>query len=1296
MKRFIYSLVMLLTTLCASAQTDVTDYITNPDFEDARHTTGWTRSGSFGPQGNTSFSLKHGEYYMERWNGGNNPIGSGPRLQQALSRLPLGVYTLKVVAQNIRQDNESAKQTGAFLFANDQTTEIGLPGEYSVTVVVGDGNLTIGVYLEECTGNYVCVDNFRLYVSEDADALRPFCQTYLDKANAINKHLSPATDEQTELDAAVALVERYKSGELSDGIINALTRLQNAIDAYEYSQASDSTPYDMTSKIINPSFEEGVVGWTVNNMGTQGNDGMGSYRDGLVYLEKWDGGAGITCSAINTVANMPAGHYTVKAAAHNILQSNEYATQSGAYIVGETERTAVNRLGEYSVNFTALGGTAEIGFVAENATGNWEAVDNFRLYYRGKAPLNELKSILQKQMQTAQSLVSQQMNASLKQDLQNALSIAQSANTEEAVNAAAAALKPAIVAARPSVAAYAALLKVINDTQTAVSQVSGSEGSAEMQEALGNALAVYNNGSATQAQMDEVAAELPNALFMYRVKNGSGTPPTVKTHPVIINGSKAAVGRLEASGSDILECGFCWSENPDPTVFDFHSSDYDEFNGKVYLMPNLKPSTKYYMRAYALSKTYAVGYGDVVRIITGYASDIRWTPETGFNWADEDEARNEQDIAAFETAVNYLRTWTSIRGFSPYLNYEQGKWGADCGYGGWVSAGEGYAKNPGTMLHELGHGIGVGQHWRYTSWDSPLHSTYLWSGERANRVFAFFENQPDVYNEDGTFAYGGNHTVADGDRIHVCYGLSGVTSRIDLLRQAAFYQGMYEDGMPATDYHTDYADGDGCCPFYSFESEDTIKYYITNEANGMTTKYLPVGSRDKLSYKAATMTELLADDTFAWYVKYDPYTGFYELRNASTQKCITYNGGSFITKEVTPGTTYEPVHLMPCRYVSTFKVGAEEIELKPYWMARANRQCIPEVMGVASAASATLKAPSLDFYDESITQHWVLLDSAKIAEFATAEARFNAERLRQLVAGSKELVASDHTESTSSADADFQVKIAAAEALCDEIDNTVDYSVAVSEFTTDITTYLTQVEPIDAYHPLDITYLIDDADLETGSSWTGDLNLSNSLTEYTGVAFSFSQQLPRLPKGVYRLRARAFQCPGVVRTAVNNYKKDVNDVSAVFTVNKQTMKLRHIAEGAGDSRLNEGGRETVISGMYVPTNAVAAHVYMGYGRYNNDIVYGLLSPTAFTITVSDASATDNYWTVVDGFTLEFYGTQISRETVTGVETLDAETMGSAEVQAYYTLSGVQIEQPLQHGITIVKMNDGRTVKMMRR
>ena len=69
-------------------------------------------------------------------------------------------------------------------------------------------------------------------------------------------------------------------------------------------------------------------------------------------------------------------------------------------------------------------------------------------------------------------------------------------------------------------------------------------------------------------------------------------------------------------GSDIIEEGFCWSEQPDPKVTDHRTTEYINQAGKIYWLRDLKPATIYYMRAYAMTKDYAVGYGDVIKVVT--------------------------------------------------------------------------------------------------------------------------------------------------------------------------------------------------------------------------------------------------------------------------------------------------------------------------------------------------------------------------------------------------------------------------------------------------------------------------------------------------------------------------------------------------------------------------------------------------------------------------------------------------------------------------------------------------------
>ena len=70
--------------------------------------------------------------------------------------------------------------------------------------------------------------------------------------------------------------------------------------------------------------------------------------------------------------------------AQNYDQQNMSSKCTGTYIYAGDQREPVYTPADYSVKFTNITGEVEIGYVAENASGNWIAVDNFRLYLIGK------------------------------------------------------------------------------------------------------------------------------------------------------------------------------------------------------------------------------------------------------------------------------------------------------------------------------------------------------------------------------------------------------------------------------------------------------------------------------------------------------------------------------------------------------------------------------------------------------------------------------------------------------------------------------------------------------------------------------------------------------------------------------------------------------------------------------------------------------------------------------------------------------------------------------------------------
>lgn len=147
---------------------------------------------------------------------------------------------------------------------------------------------------------------------------------------------------------------------------------------------------DYTSLITNPSFEQGTDGWEHKGMSAQGNN-VFSIKDGTTYMERWTrrGGAVGDGKLLQELRNLPPGNYELTAVAQNIQEDTPTKAQTGAWIFAETSKlstlsshlnkTTITVRDTYKVAFNFVSGSVTIGFEAKNASGNWLAVDNFRL-----------------------------------------------------------------------------------------------------------------------------------------------------------------------------------------------------------------------------------------------------------------------------------------------------------------------------------------------------------------------------------------------------------------------------------------------------------------------------------------------------------------------------------------------------------------------------------------------------------------------------------------------------------------------------------------------------------------------------------------------------------------------------------------------------------------------------------------------------------------------------------------------------------------------------------------------------
>ena len=296
---------------------------------------------------------------------------------------------------------------------------------------------------------------------------------------------------------------------------------------------------DKTSLIQNPSFEtNGTAGWTVNNMQTQSN-AVFSRKAGTYYLESWVGiGQQIgEASVVQTLKNLPQGTYQLTAAALHIQQTgsssttNKGAAQTGAYLIAGTTKQAVTKMQEYTLSFSVVDAKAniEIGLRAQNATGNYLCVDNFKLQYMGEVTNADYAAEVRNLVAEAQALLDLGIQTSVAETVTAAIETAQSAlqgtgtdgkgNTLydiEALSAARTALLSAISKAEASRALYDELQSRIDYGNKVVGWWDGTESKTTAVEALKTAIATaegqVTDYSLTKTKLKTAATSLNNKI----------------------------------------------------------------------------------------------------------------------------------------------------------------------------------------------------------------------------------------------------------------------------------------------------------------------------------------------------------------------------------------------------------------------------------------------------------------------------------------------------------------------------------------------------------------------------------------------------------------------------------------------------------------------------------------------------------------------------------------------------------------------------------------------------------------
>lgn len=532
--------------------------------------------------------------------------------------------------------------------------------------------------------------------------------------------------------------------------------------------------------------------------------------------------------------------------------------------------------------------------------------------------------------------------------------------------------------------------------------------SAQLAEVLAEAKAVKmtDGGVAIEEAIDKINAILPKAQLAYNLataKPGTGIAPEVTmTNKYVPTGSTEALMRATFAGSNIKERGVCWSTSHNPTVLDDRTQEYWTLNGNIYHVTGLASATVYYLRPYVMNTTYQVAYGDEVKIVTHPKGTCVGTWDEGA----PDAAANTRCREAINQTIEYFNEWTGIKGFTLSGHYGAQTPTADCSYGGWMRIGPNAGNQAiGTVIHETGHGVGVGTSARYA--DTNLHN-WKWFGRETNQMYSFLENkEADPYNTDfcmvgdGTHAWGASATYdwfvngADKDK-HIPLQYAG---------GCCLLYAMFVDGLcPTTAYKNGLAG-------YTYNFDDGKKYYIMckDEERGLGDGLLYMRGSSSIGWKPMLSTGVEVSDSAAWYLDYEPVYGLYTFRNAASgTRYLTHaSGGSQVTLKnmsgtAVPGVT-ERFQLMPDRTDVTIGEGSDKFKTHGYWFTWDDNGT-SKAMSATNAFSASMKTgiisqAAFDFKDSATKQHWIIISEDELegykAMFPTAIRNIQAEEAEE-------------------------------------------------------------------------------------------------------------------------------------------------------------------------------------------------------------------------------------------------------------------------------------------------------------
>lgn len=782
---------------------------------------------------------------------------------------------------------------------------------------------------------------------------------------------------------------------------------------------------------------------------------------------------------------------------------------------------------------------------------------------------------------------------------------------------------------------------------------------------------LYYNGenadsiAAEQARLDKELADLKE-----KVAKATPTSLKVTTYDFVPTGNTIALGRSTVSGSS-KEKGFCWSTHPEPTIFDETTTETFDNNGLIYVMRGLKPSTIYYVRAYAMTSGGYVAYGNIKKIATLPAGTMTYG---FFNDNNGDEETCARINSASAECVWMYNNLSNIPGFYLSVHYVPGSGAgggtADCSYGGWmrVSQTQSYQQT-GTMLHETNHGVGVGttNEWYNNSNLRSETTRGTWLGPRATRMVRFFENSTTaVMNGDGTHMWP--------------YGINGAhEDSYNPSKQVLYYanilitHAMHQDGLICTS-RVGFAS-----PAYVFEQDDNEKYYIKCENDDCGgSAYLGMTSNGTLRSYDMSAEEALLDDNYAWQITYNPTTCYYTFRNVGTGKYLSNSGTAF-----KGGSSKTEIHLMPSR-TDIVRAGFRSTS---YWLiASTDHKALEGTTYSSTTKSYGTKAAAFNAANAATAQRWLLVTGQQLTDLESEALKNEVKSIKDLTANFESIIATPHVSNVEGKD------VTEIDEKASTIVNSINEQAPLYTSLTQakegyeqaldaLLTFLSHAKPASEEQPFDLSCFIMNPGFDNASTgWSTEATVGNSCAEFYQKNYDISQTLQfKFPQGTYEVRANAFQRPGTLDDLYYDYVEGGKDkVNAMLYIKAKTVKIKNIMEGAQSQNLKTGSTSLTVNGAkaYFPNDMASAQAWFKAGYYDNSVRFTTSSEGSLKFGLkSSANSAGGFWTCFDNFRLYYHGGDM----VTAIDQLREEKSNNS---AIYDLQGRRLSVKPQKGIYI--------------